>query len=95
VLRDERARKRGRSHPHTRLGLAYQIAFVRVAGRLPKQKPFEVAPELLRYVAGRLDLDTDLIERYAERQPTVSSHADLAAGHLGYRPFDGAERRRL
>jgi len=43
-----------RRHPHTRLGLAYKIAFVRAAGRLPRQKPFEVAPELLRYVADRL-----------------------------------------
>jgi len=84
-----------RRHPHTRLGLAYQIAFVRAAGRLPRQKPFEVTPELLRYVADQLGLQVDLIERYAERQPTVSRHADLAAGHLGYRPFAGDERVRL
>ncbi len=56
-----------RRHPHTRLGLAYQIAFVRVAGRLPRQRSFEVAPELLHYVAERLGLHADLIERYAER----------------------------
>lgn len=84
-----------RRHPHTRLGLAYQIAFVRAAGRLPRQSPFEVAPELLRYVADQLGLHTDLVERYAERQPTISSHADLAANHLGYRPFTGDEHVRL
>ena len=37
------------------------------------------APDLLRYVAGQLELDAGLIERYTERQPTVFSHAKLAA----------------
>ena len=36
-------------HDHTRLGLAYQFAFIRLTGRLPRHAPFEVARDLLHY----------------------------------------------
>jgi TnpA family transposase len=91
-------------HDHTRLGFAYQIAFVRLTGRLPRQRPFEVEPNVLRSVAGQLRLTTgtggrdradELAARYAARQPTVSAHADAVRRHLGVRPFGPAEREGL
>ena len=41
----EIARRRGRRN---RLGLAYQIAFVRVLGRFPRQSPLKIEEEILR-----------------------------------------------
>ena len=88
-----------RRHDHTRLGLAYQVAFVRLTGRLPRQRPFEAEPDLLRLVADQLDVGgaepEALAARYAARRPTVSEHADVARRHLGVRPFGDAERAAL
>ena len=83
---------------HTRLGLAYQIAFVRLTGRLPRQQPLEVEEDLLRYVAGQLGLEDrtgDLVARYAARRPTVSAHADEVQRHLEVRSFVPADRAAL
>ncbi|OZC01482.1 Tn3 family transposase [Rubricoccus marinus] len=88
-----------RRHDHTRLGLAYQVAFVRLTGRLPRQRPFETEPDLLRLVADQLDVGgaepEALAARYAARRPTVSEHADVVRRHLGVRPFGDAERAAL
>ena len=91
-----------RRHDHTRLGLAYQVAFVRLTGRLPRQRPFEAEPDLLRLIAEQLDLgdiEADrlgaLAARYAARRPTVSEHADVVRRYLGVRPFGEAERAAL
>ncbi len=85
-------------HDHTRLGFAFQVAFVRLTGRLPRQRPFEVEPDVLRYVARQLGLEDradDLAARYAARQPTVSAHAETVRRHLGVRPFGPDERAAL
>ena len=36
---------------HNQLGLAYQIAFIRLTGRAPGQQPFEILEDLVGYVA--------------------------------------------
>ncbi|MEE8250767.1 MAG: Tn3 family transposase [Gemmatimonadales bacterium] len=83
---------------HTRLGFAYQLAFLRLMGQLPRQQPLEIARDLLRYVAHQLGFDDqahDLIERYAGRQPTISAHAEQVCLYLGMRSFGPAEREAL
>ena len=85
-------------HDHTRLGFAYQVAFVRLTGRLPRQRPFEVEPDVLRHVARQLRIEDRagaLAARYAARQPTVSAHAEAVRLHLGVRPFGPDERTAL
>ena len=86
-------------HDHTRLGFAYQLAFVRLTGRLPGRQPLEVQDELLRYVALQLGLDDgraeDLLTRYASHRRTLAFHADAVRHHLGVRPFKLDERRAL
>lgn len=75
---------------HTRLGFAYQLAFIRMTGRLPRQKPFEANGDLLAYVAQQIGLEEDaaaLMERYALRQPTISEHTERVKRYLGVRPF--------
>lgn len=36
--------------PHTRLGFAYQLAFIRLHHRFPTQQPLEIVDELLTYI---------------------------------------------
>ena len=53
--------------PYNRLGLAYQIAFVKLRNQLPTQKPFEIIEDILDYVAIQLELDSELIKDYDKR----------------------------
>ena len=101
---EDRSRVARLRHDHTRIGFAYQIAFVRLTGRLPRQRPFEVEPDVLHHVARQLRLSAAtggeeqadaLVARYAARQPTVSVHAEAVRLHLGVRPFGPDERTAL
>jgi hypothetical protein len=66
-----------RRRPRNRLGFAYQLAFVRLYNRFPVQSPaFEVDKELLTFVSIQLGLDTNLIQDYTSRQPTLSEHQE-------------------
>jgi hypothetical protein len=87
--------------PHTRLGFAYQLAFLRLTGRLPRQKPLEIAPDLLHVVALQLgdsvggdpERASEELGRYAQRQPTISAHAEEIKAYLGYRAYEGADEQ--
>src|SRR5208283_1491428 len=60
--------------PHNRLGFAYQLAFVRLLNRFPRQQPFEVLDELVSFSAAQLGIEASLIDFYRKRQPTISEH---------------------
>jgi Domain of unknown function (DUF4158) len=76
---------------HNRLGFAYQVAFVRLFNRFPKQQPFEVLDELVSLCAAQLGIDAGLIGLYRERQQTISEHRLAIAGYLGLHHFGEAE----
>lgn len=80
---------------HNRLGVAYQIAFVRLPGRFPNQQPLELLPDVLAFVASELALDPTVMEAYAQRQATVSAHQEQLRLHLGFRAFGPVERETL
>lgn len=84
---------------HTRLGLAYQIVFYRLTGRLPQQRPFEIASEIVGYVASQLRTDEEqavgLIGRYAAGDRTVFQHQIELRDHLDVRAFGTDERGAL
>ena len=66
-----------RRRSRNRLGIAYQLAFVRLYNRFPVQSPaFEVDEELLTFVSIQLGLDANLIQAYTSRQPTLSEHQE-------------------
>jgi hypothetical protein len=80
---------------HNRLGFAYQVAFVRLFNRFPKQQPFEVLDELVSLSAAQLGVDTGLIGLYRERQQTISEHQQTIAGYIGLHHFGDAEAVQL
>src|SRR6266571_1159906 len=80
---------------HNRLGLAYQMGFLRLTGRFPAQQPLEMLDDLLVFVAQEVTLDPVLIQDYAQRRQTISEHQQLLALYLGFRPFGPAERDAL
>ncbi|MEL6610505.1 MAG: Tn3 family transposase [Bacteroidota bacterium] len=94
---DDRARVARLRHDHTRLGFAYQLAFVRLTGRAPALQSLEVDAELLRYVASQVRVDEPeaLAARYASNPRTLWFHAGAVRDHLGVRPFEAAERAAL
>jgi hypothetical protein len=67
---------------HNRLGLAYQIGFVRLFHRFPAQHPLEICDELLSFVALQLGLDEARIADYAPWQHTASEHQDRIREYL-------------
>ena len=89
---NEIAQRRG---AHNRLGFAYQIAFVRVLGRFPRQAPLEIDGEILRFTALQLRLSPETIHAYAERRQTVSEHQQRIRDYLGLRSFDTAAESAL
>ena len=90
--RREIALRRG---SHNRLGFAYQVAFVRVLGRFPRQAPLEIDGEILRFAALQLGADAETIHAYALRQQTVSAHQRRIGQYLRLRTFDTAAGERL
>ena len=92
---EDRAQIAHSRRPYNRLGFAYQFAFLRLTGRLPRQQPIEILDELLAYVALQLDLDPEEMERYALRQATVAAHAEEIRDYLGDRIFSSREQALL
>ena len=72
---------------HNQLGLAYQIAFIRLTGRAPGQQPFEILKDLVGYVATELNANPRDLDLYARRQPTLSAHLERVREHLGLTAF--------
>ena len=87
-LEEDRRQIAQRRRGHNQLGFAYQIAFVRVLGRFPRQEPLELDEEILRFAALQLGTSPDAIGAYAERRQTVSEHQQRIRSHLKLRAFD-------
>lgn len=77
--------------PYNRLGIAYQIAFVKLRNQLPTQTPFEVIEDILDYAAIQLELDSELIKDYDKRQATISDHQDKIRLFFGLSRFSEAD----
>ena len=84
-----------RRQAHTRLGFAYQLAFVRLAHRFPTQRPLEIIDELLTYVGGQLGISTDHIALYKQRQPTITEQRQAILNYLGLRRLGKPEIKEL
>ena len=70
---------------HNQLGLAYQIAFIRLTGRAPGQQPFEILEDLVGYVA------TELNANPRDHGPGDQRH--LVQGQPLLQNFRATERR--
>ena len=80
-----------RRQPHTRLGFAYQLAFVRLYNRFPAQVSFEAEEELLTFIGVQLEIPTESIDEYTQRRETITEHQTLIRIHLGLRRLEEAE----
>lgn len=71
-----------RRQAHTQLGFAYQLAFVRLTHQFPMQQPLEIIDELLAYVGAQLDISTEKIALYQQRQATITEQRQTVLEHL-------------
>ena len=78
-------------HLHTRLGFAYQLAFVRLANRFPTQEPLEVVEEIATYVSVQLDMTPAIIQRYQKQRRTIINHQQEICTYLKLKPLGEAE----
>jgi Domain of unknown function (DUF4158) len=96
TLTEEDLRQIGKCRrPYNRLGFAYQVAFVRLFNRFPRQQPFEIVEELVNFSAVQLGFEVSLLEFYRKRQPTISEHQETITRYLRLRHFGNAETLRL
>lgn len=73
---------------YNKLGFAYQIIFVKLANYFPKQKPFEIIPEVLTFSSLQLNIDECQIIFYKNRQQTISEHQEQIRNYLRLNRFD-------
>ena len=88
---DDLARIHECRQEHTRLGFAYQLAFVRLHHRFPAQQPLEIDDEIVTYVSVQLDIPASLIAAYQEQRRTVVNHQQELRIYLEVRRFGEAE----
>ena len=70
---------------HNQLGLAYQIAFIRLTGRAPGQQPFEILEDLVGYVATELNANPRDLDLYARRRErSVQDICEVVASVMAY-----------
>ena len=89
--RREIALRRGRP---THLGVASQVAVVRVLGRCPHQAPVEIDGEILRFAALQVGAAAETIHADAGRQQTVSDHQHRSGESRRLGAFEAAGRER-
>ena len=71
--------------PAPKLGLAYQIAFIRLTGRAPGQQPFEILEDLVGYVATELNANPRDLDLYARRRErSVQDICEVVASVMAY-----------
>jgi hypothetical protein len=75
---------------HTRLGFAYQLAFVRLYHRFPSQQPLEIDDEIVTYASVQLDNPTGAITAYQEQRRTIINHQQELRIYCGVRRFGEA-----
>lgn len=76
---------------HTRLGFAYQLAYVRLYRRFPSQQPLEIIDEIVTYVSLQLDIPSSAISIYQEQRRTIVIHQQELRAYLGVRRFGDVE----
>ena len=76
---------------HNRLGFAYQMGFVKLLGRFPKQQPLEMIDELLVFTGVQLGIEAACIDRYQQRRETIAEHQEKIRSHLGLKRLEGQE----
>lgn len=80
---------------HNRFGFAYQIAFVRLMGRFPRQAPLEINGEIVTFTSLQFDLNVQTIDGYKKRRQTISEHQKRIREYLKMRTFDKVAEREL
>jgi hypothetical protein len=88
---DDLARIRECRQDHTRLGFAYQLAYVRLYRRFPSQQPLEIIDEIVTYVSLQLDIPSSAISIYQEQRRTIVIHQQELRVYLSVRRFGDVE----
>jgi hypothetical protein len=70
-----------------KLGLGYQLGFVRLFNQFPAQMPFEPIEDLVAYMSLQLDIAPGLIEQYNSQRQTIAEHRKRIQEYLHLKPF--------
>jgi hypothetical protein len=67
---------------HNKLGLGYQLCYIKLFNRFPTYNPFTAIDELASFVAVQLDAPLEQLTRYADQKATFFRHQDAICTHL-------------
>jgi TnpA family transposase len=73
--------------PQNKLGLGYQLGFVRLFNQFPVQVHLRPLEDLITYMSLQLDLSSGLIEQYKKRRQTIAEHRQRIQKYLHLKPF--------
>jgi len=71
-----------------KLGVAYQLVYIRLLNIVPRQAPFNVINEILVYTALQLSVSKALINTYSNNRKKIRIHQNKILEYIGFRIFD-------
>lgn len=80
---------------HNKLGIAYQLIFIKLLHTPPSQKPFEVIDEIVIYASIQLSIDASLIDEYRKNRKKIYDHQKAIFSYLRVITFDDEWQTKL
>ena len=80
---------------HNKLGLGYQLCYIKLFNRFPTYNPITVIDELASFVAIQLDVSLEQLTRYADQKATFFRHQDAICTHLNVKKYDQSDSKAL
>jgi len=73
------------------LGFCYQLIFVKVFNRFPRQEPLEIVEDILTFASFQLGISSERINEYQKRRPTLSEHQKRLIELLQMKKFENID----
>ena len=79
---------------HNRLGICYQLIYVKVLQYFPSQQPLDIHDQLLAFTSLQINIPSAQIKLYQRRQQTISAHQLKIGSYLKLKHFNKASARK-
>ena len=80
---------------HNKIGIAYQLIFIKLLHTPPSQKPFEVIDEIVIYASIQLSVDPCFIDEYRNNRKKIYDHQRAIFSYLNVVTFNDGWQMKL